>query len=90
MGNTIFITLEPYLAQWLKHEFGGVSPIPIRRASAEADILRLNLRTQPRHNGYMRQLTPGPNQVEILLWQKGKRLVEDLEFLLINTEIGLI
>ena len=67
MENTIFITLEPYLAQWLKHEFGGVSPIPIRRASAEADILRLHLRTQPRHNGYMRQLKPGPNQVEILL-----------------------
>ena len=67
MENTIFITLEPYLAQWLKHEFGGVSPIPIRRASAEADILRLNLRTQPRHNGYKRQLKPGPNQVEILL-----------------------
>lgn len=67
MENTIFITLEPYLAQWLKHESGGISPIPIKRASAEADILRLNLRTQPRYDGYKRQFKPEPNQVEILL-----------------------
>ena len=67
MAHTVFLTLEPYLAQWLAHESGGENPIPIKRGSAEADLLQLFLKPQPRDPDYQRQLRPLPGQVEILL-----------------------
>ena len=67
MRNTVFLTLEPYLAQWLAHESGGKDPIPIKRGSAEADLLRCFLKPQPRDPDFMPQVAPLPGQVEILL-----------------------
>lgn len=67
MKNTIFITLEPYLAQWFKHEMGGNSPIPIKRASAEAAILQLYLQKKPSDPQYSPQIKALPGQVEIQL-----------------------
>ena len=67
MENTIFITLEPYLAQWLKHQMGGTSPIPVKRASAEAAILQMFLQKQPRDPQYRPQIKALPGQVELLL-----------------------
>lgn len=67
MRNTIFLTLEPYLAQWLIHENEGIYPIPIKRASAEANILQYYLQKQPRNPDYRRQIKALPGQVEILL-----------------------
>ena len=74
MRSTIFITLEPYLAQWLIHENEGAYPIPIKRASAEADILQYYLQKQPRDADYHRQIKALPGQVEILI--PAFRLVE--------------
>lgn len=69
MAYTVFLTLEPYLAQWLAHESGGENPIPIKRGSAEADLLQLFLKRQPRDPNFRPQLRPLPGQVEILLPQ---------------------
>lgn len=65
MRPTIFLTLEPYLAQWLIHENEGNYPIPIRRGSAEAEVLQLHLRKRPK--GYAGQKKAKPGQVEIFL-----------------------
>ena len=67
MRPTIFLTLEPYLAQWLKHECEGKYPIPIKRASAEAEVLLLHLRKEPRDPDFRPQLWAEPGQVEIVL-----------------------
>ena len=67
MKYTVFLTLEPYLAQWLAHESGGANPIPIKRGSAEAELLQLFLKRQPRDPDFRPQLRPLPGQVEILL-----------------------
>ena len=67
MRFTVFITLEPYLAQWLTHESGGSTPITIKRGSAEADLLEMFLSKQPTDPDYRPQLRPLPGQVEILL-----------------------
>jgi len=67
MRFTVFLKLEPYLAQWLIHESGGSYPIPVRRGSAEADILECYLRKQPRDPDYRPQLRALPGQVEIVL-----------------------
>jgi len=67
MQYTVFLTLEPYLAQWLAHESGGNNPIPIKRGSAEAELLQLFLKKQPTDPDYVPQLRPLPGQVEILL-----------------------
>ncbi|MCR5314372.1 MAG: hypothetical protein K6E52_00550 [Bacteroidaceae bacterium] len=73
MRHTVFLTLEPYLAQWLIHESGGSNPIPIRRGSAEADLLEHFLQRQPNDPDYHRQIRPLPGQVEIALpFFKGK------------------
>ena len=45
MNCTIFLTLEPYLAQWLLHECDGESPIKFKKNSAESKILELYLIT---------------------------------------------
>jgi hypothetical protein len=52
MKYRIFLTLEPYLAQWLRHENGGKYPIKMKRGSAEADILSLFLKPQPKDKDY--------------------------------------
>ena len=65
MRYTIFLTLEPYLAQWLEHECGGKKPIPIKRGSAEADLLEAYLQKPPRNSDYQPQLRPLPGEVEI-------------------------
>lgn len=67
MAYTIFLTLEPYLAQYLKHEGGGVYPIRIKRGSAEADILECFLKPQPKDPGYEVQSEPLEGQVAITL-----------------------
>lgn len=67
MRYTVFLTLEPYLAQWLAHESGGSNPIPVKRGSAEADLLELFLKKQPKDPDFRPQLRPLPGQVEILL-----------------------
>lgn len=64
---TIYLTLEPYLAQWLQHEGGGEYPIRLKRGSAESDILQCFLKPQPKTEGYVPQLAPLEGQVEILL-----------------------
>lgn len=73
MTYTIFIFLEPYLAQWLQHESGGEYPIKLKRGSAEADILQATLLPQPKADGYIPQFKPEEGQVEIALpYFKGK------------------
>lgn len=73
MTYTIFISLEPYLAQWLIHESGGEVPVPIKRGSAESDILELYLKPQPRTPGYVPQVRPAEGQIAIALpWFKYK------------------
>lgn len=67
MTYTVFLNLEPYLAQWLKHESGGEYPIKLKRGSAEADILECYLRPQPKTDGYVPQLRPEEGQVEVVL-----------------------
>ena len=51
MIYTVFLNLEPYLAQWLQHESGGEYPIKLKRGSAEADILECFLKPQPKEEG---------------------------------------
>ena len=36
MKYTIFLSIEPYLSQWLIHESGGEYPIKLKRGLAEA------------------------------------------------------
>lgn len=67
MRYTVFLTLEPYLAQWLAYESDGNNPIPVKRGSAEADLLELFLKKPPKDPDYRPQLHPLPGQVEILL-----------------------
>lgn len=55
MKYTIFLSIEPYLAQWLIHESGGEYPIKLKRGSAEADILEFFLQPQPKQEGYIPQ-----------------------------------
>lgn len=64
---TVYLNLEPYLAQWLQHEGGGEYPIRLKRGSAESDILECFLTPQPKTEGYVPQLAPQEGQVEILL-----------------------
>lgn len=42
----IYLKLEPYLAQWLKHEHGE-NPVVFPKNSAENDILELSLTLKP-------------------------------------------
>lgn len=73
MNYTVFLELEPYLAQWLRHQSGGEYPIRIKRGSAEADLLECFLRPQPKDPDYTPQLKAEPGQVEIVLpWFKSK------------------
>ena len=67
MNYTIFITLEPYLSQWLLHECGGEYPIRFKKNSAESRILELYLTTQPRSAEYVPQIFPEQGQTIIAL-----------------------
>lgn len=67
MQYSIYISLEPYLAQWLQHEAGGEYPIRIKRGSQEADLLELFLKPTPKDPDFVPQLKPEPGQVEIIL-----------------------
>ena len=67
MKYTIFLSIEPYLSQWLIYESGGEYPIKLKRGSAEADILELFLQPQPKQEGYIPQFRPEEGQVEIVL-----------------------
>lgn len=67
MTYTVFITLEPYLAQWLRHEAGGEEPIELKRGSIESDVLAVMLKPQPKDPDYVPQLKPKEGQVEIKL-----------------------
>ena len=67
MTYTIFLSLEPYLAQWLAHQCVGSHPITLKRGSAECDILQLHLQLQPKDRDYIPQVKPLPGQVEIVL-----------------------
>lgn len=71
MTYSIFLDLEPYLAQWLKHEHGGEYPIRIKRGSAEADVLEYYLTPQPKSK--QPKIIPHSGEVEIVLpWFKHK------------------
>lgn len=73
MTYTIFISLEPYLAQWLIHEAGGEVPVHIKRGSAESDILELYLKHKPEDPNYEPQISPEEGQIAIALpWFKYK------------------
>ena len=63
MNYTIFITLEPYLSQWLLHECGGEYPIKFKKNSAESRILELYLTTQPKSTEYVPQIFPEQGQI---------------------------
>ena len=89
MKYTVFLTLEPYLAQWLAHESGGVNPIPIRRGSAEADLLEAFLKKPPKDPDYIPQLKPLPGQVEILLPCFKYKKTRDYNYLPPNGEVCL-
>lgn len=67
MNYTIFITLEPYLSQWLLPECGGEYPIRFKKNSAESRILELYLTTQPRSAEYVPQIFPEQGQTIIAL-----------------------
>ena len=67
MKYTIFLSIEPYLSQWLIHESGGEYPIKLKRGSAEADILEFFLQPQPKQEGYIPQYRPEEGQMEIVL-----------------------
>ena len=58
MKYTIFLSIEPYLAQWLIHKSEGEYPIKLKRGSAEADILELFLQPQTKQEGYIPQFRP--------------------------------
>lgn len=64
---TVFLSLEPYLAQWFIHESGGITPVPIKRNSPESDILAANLKPQPKDLDYSPQTDPGENEITIQL-----------------------
>lgn len=71
MTYTFFLTLEPYLAQWLRSENGGTYPIELKRGSVEAKYVELHLRPQPADS--IPQLTPKENQVPVALpWFKNR------------------
>ena len=65
MTYTVFIKLEPYLAQWFRHEHGGDYPIRLKRGSAEADLLQVYLSPQPKSG------TPtfkhAPDETEVII-----------------------
>lgn len=67
MQYTVFITLEPYLLQWLIHECGGETPIKLKKNSAEADIMQMWLTKPPRRKEWTPQLKPLENQVEVVI-----------------------
>lgn len=64
---TLFLSLEPYLAQWFINDCGGEYPIRLKRGSAESDILEALLQTPPKDGSYTPQLSPMEGQVEIVL-----------------------
>lgn len=64
---TVFLSLEPYLAQWFINDCGGEVPVRLKRGSAECDILEALLQTPPKDGSYTPQLAPMEGQVEIVL-----------------------
>lgn len=64
-NNLVYITLKPYLRQWLYHEFGAVpgEPISFPKGSAEADLLEFLL-TRPRQEA---DLIADDNMVPIVI-----------------------
>ena len=67
MQYTVFISLEPYLTQWLLHECNGESPIRFKKNSAENDIILQYLKPQPKQEGYVPQLRAEEGQITIVL-----------------------
>ena len=43
----IYVNLEPYLAQWFINDFGGVTPIVLKKLSTERRILEVYLQKWP-------------------------------------------
>lgn len=69
MTYTFFLTLEPYLMQWLVNENGGTIPVELKRGTIEARYVELNLKKQP--VDAVPQLVAKPNQVPVALrWYK--------------------
>lgn len=50
---TVFITLESYLVDWVKHESGDEYSLRVRRGSAESDILERYFTKPPRCADYL-------------------------------------
>lgn len=69
MNYTIFITVEPYLAQWLQHENDGNLPLQLQRSSVEAKFVEMHLKEQPKDS--IPQLKAEDGQLPIALpWFK--------------------
>lgn len=73
MEYLIYVKMEAYLQQWIMHQAGGQYPIRIKRGSAEADIIEVGLKKQPKREGYKPQLKEGEGEVSIVLpWFRSK------------------
>ena len=67
----IYLKLDPYLAQWLTHEYGG-NAVEFPKNSAENDILELGLTVPP---FLAAPNEPGENKVPIRIpWFKNKNV----------------
>ena len=89
MSYSVFVTLEPYMEQWLRHECGDEYPIRVKRGSAEADILELWLTKPPKDPNWVPQLAPLPGQVEIILPYFDRKEIRTYNYLSKRGEICL-
>ena len=65
MTYSIFLNLEPYLAQWFRHEHGGNYPVRLKRGSAEADLLQVYLTPLPKTR--QPKFTHSPEETEVII-----------------------
>ena len=44
---SLYVPLDPYLAQWFIHDHGGSTPVELRRGSVESKVLEVYLAKRP-------------------------------------------
>jgi len=49
MEFSIYLKVEPYLAQWFTHEMGGETPVKLIKGCAESNIIELFLAKRPKN-----------------------------------------
>lgn len=59
----LYLTLDPYLAQWFVNDCGGDIPVRLRRGSPESDILQVFLSVPPENF----DPTPPPGAIPVIL-----------------------